>query len=89
MILGGITDFHRSIVGTPDHVANELQELFEAGACDGFVIINDRTHDGLPAFVEHVIPILQQRQLFHDEYEGETLREHLGVPYQYGRESFQ
>ncbi|MCG7384504.1 NtaA/DmoA family FMN-dependent monooxygenase [Paenibacillus sp. ACRRY] len=89
VIAGGITDFHRSVVGTPEQVADQLQELFEAGACDGFVIINDRSHDGLPTFVENVIPILQQRQLFHDDYEGETLREHLGVPYQYGRKTTQ
>jgi hypothetical protein len=35
--------------------------------------------------VELVVPILQERGLFHKEYEGTTLRENMGVPYQYGR----
>lgn len=89
VIISGITDFHRSIVGTPEIIADELQELFEAGACDGFVILNDRTHDGLADFVEYVVPILQKRGFFHEDYEGKTLREHLGVPYQYGRKKLQ
>ena len=85
VIANGVTDFHRTIIGSPKQIADQMQELFEDGACDGFVINNDRTHDGLPAFVEQVIPILQHRELFHEDYEGTTLREHLGIPYQYGR----
>ncbi len=81
----GVTEFHHTVLGTPEHIADEMQEIFEAGACDGFAIVVDQTHDGLPAFVEKVIPILQKRGLFHEDYEGTTLREHLGVPYQYGR----
>lgn len=34
--------------------------------------------------VEKLIPILQERGLFHEDYEGSTLREHLGVEKQYG-----
>ena len=34
----------------------------------------------LDDFVELVIPILQERGLFRHEYEGSTLREHLGLP---------
>lgn len=89
VVAEGITDFHRTIIGSPNQIADQLQELFQSGACDGFVIINDRTHDGLPAFVNEVIPILQKRGLFHEDYEGTTLREHLGVPYQYGRRNLQ
>ncbi|MFP7473722.1 NtaA/DmoA family FMN-dependent monooxygenase [Niallia taxi] len=81
----GVTDFHHTVLGSPEQIADEMQEIFEAGACDGFGIVVDRTHDGLPAFVQKVIPILQKRGLFHEDYEGSTLRDHLGVPYQYGR----
>ncbi|PGT75646.1 nitrilotriacetate monooxygenase [Bacillus sp. AFS040349] len=81
----GVTEFHHTVLGTPEQIADEMQEIFEAGACDGFTICADQTHDGLPAFVEKVIPVLQKRGLFHKDYEGTTLREHLGVPYQYGR----
>jgi alkanesulfonate monooxygenase SsuD/methylene tetrahydromethanopterin reductase-like flavin-dependent oxidoreductase (luciferase family) len=35
---------------------------------------------GLEDFVAHVIPELQRRGLFRRDYEGTTLREHLGLP---------
>ncbi|HHT7796495.1 TPA: hypothetical protein ACT2H1_002114 [Streptococcus suis] len=38
----------------------------------------------MPRFVDEVVPILQERGLFHKDYEGETLRDHLGLDYQYG-----
>lgn len=59
-------------------------EWFEAGAADGFWIIPDVFETDLARFVDEVVPILQERGVFHKDYEGNTLREHLGVPYQYG-----
>lgn len=44
----------------------------------------DSTHDGVEDFVDKVIPILQERGLFHLDYEGETLRDELDVSYEYG-----
>ena len=35
---------------------------------------------GFDAFVDGVVPILQKRGVFRSEYEGETLRENLGLP---------
>jgi alkanesulfonate monooxygenase len=35
---------------------------------------------GLDDFVAQVIPELRRRGLFRREYEGETLRENLGLP---------
>lgn len=46
--------------------------------------INPDTTDGLEPFVDEVIPILQERGLFRRDYEGTTLREHLGIPYANG-----
>ncbi|MDD0822925.1 hypothetical protein PTQ27_00335 [Mannheimia sp. AT1] len=54
-----------------------------AGATDGFSLAPD-SQKGVQDFVEKVVPILQERGVFHQDYEGDTLREHLGVPYQYG-----
>ena len=34
---------------------------------------------GFADFVDQVVPILQKRGLFRKEYEGTTLREHLGL----------
>lgn len=80
----GAIDYQPVVAGTATDVADHMQEWFEAEAADGFWVIPDAYHDGLDAFVDGVVPILQDRGLFHREYEGTTLREHLGVPDQYG-----
>lgn len=71
---------HRILIGTAEDIADELQFLFENGAADGFNILPPTFPEGLTDFVEQVIPILQQRGLFRNEYKGNTLREHLGLP---------
>ena len=70
---------HWDIVGTPEQIADQLQEWFENGACDGFNVMPPVFPDSLNEFVEEVIPILQHRGLFRKEYTGSTLREHLGL----------
>lgn len=80
----GVIDYHPAPVGPPQLTADHMQEWFDAGACDGFWLNPDVYEDGIDAFVDGVVPLLQQRGLFHLDYEGDTLREHLGVPYQYG-----
>lgn len=54
------------------------------GTADGFWIITDVFETDLARFVDEVVPILQECSVFHKDYEGKTLREHLSVPYQYG-----
>ncbi|WP_342709762.1 NtaA/DmoA family FMN-dependent monooxygenase [Bradyrhizobium sp. B124] len=71
---------HRLFVGAPEQIADSIETWFHAGAVDGFNIIPDVLTDGAPAFVEHVVPVLQKRGLFRTEYRGETLREHFGIP---------
>ncbi|MDB5614237.1 MAG: nitrilotriacetate monooxygenase [Devosia sp.] len=83
----GVIDYHPSIVGPGVEAADHMQEWFEAGAADGFWISPDIYEDGVDAFVDGVVPILQDRGLFHRDYEGETLREHIGAPSQYGMDS--
>ncbi|MDR6718453.1 LLM class flavin-dependent oxidoreductase [Paenibacillus sp. 2003] len=67
-----------SFIGTPDQIADRIQEWFEGEAADGF---NVRTvvPNGLEDFVELVVPVLQERGLFRTEYEHGTLRENLGL----------
>ncbi|MCU1717085.1 LLM class flavin-dependent oxidoreductase [Pseudomonas sp. 5P_3.1_Bac2] len=71
----------RDFVGTPEQVADALQHWFDHQAADGF-IVNTLLPDGLQRFTELVVPVLQQRGLFREEYSGKTLREHfdLAVP---------
>ncbi|CCQ48179.1 nitrilotriacetate monooxygenase component A [Pseudarthrobacter siccitolerans] len=80
----GIIDYHPAPIGPPHLTADHMQEWFEAGACDGFWLNPDIYEDGIDAFVDGVVPLLQQRGLFHHDYDGDTLRDHLHVPYQYG-----
>jgi FMN-dependent oxidoreductase (nitrilotriacetate monooxygenase family) len=80
----GVIDYHPVIVGPGIEAADQMQKWFEAGAADGFWISPDVNVDGIDAFVDDVVPILQERGLFHQDYEGRTLREHLGAPEQYG-----
>lgn len=71
---------HRTFSGTPEQVADAIQEWFETGAADGFNIMPPVLPSGLEAFVDHVVPILRNRGLFRHEYTGRTLREHYGLP---------
>jgi len=80
----GVIDYHPVIVGPGIEAADHMQAWFEAGAADGFWISPDVNSDGIDAFVDEVVPILQERGLFHQDYEGKTLREYLGAPDQYG-----
>jgi alkanesulfonate monooxygenase SsuD/methylene tetrahydromethanopterin reductase-like flavin-dependent oxidoreductase (luciferase family) len=76
----GLSTGHRSIVGTPDQIADELATWFTGGAADGFNLMPADLPRGLEDFVDEVIPRLQDRGLFRKEYTGSTLREHLGAP---------
>jgi FMN-dependent oxidoreductase (nitrilotriacetate monooxygenase family) len=80
----GVIDYHPVIVGPAVEAADHMQAWFEAGAADGFWISPDVYDDGIDAFVDGVVPILQERGLFHSDYAGSTLRDHLGSPAQYG-----
>jgi FMN-dependent oxidoreductase (nitrilotriacetate monooxygenase family) len=83
VLANGVINYHPVVVGTPDDVADFIEEWFTAGATDGFSIVPE-SQKGVKDFVEKVVPVLQKRGLYHLDYEGNTLREHLGVPKQYG-----
>ncbi|MEJ1929343.1 LLM class flavin-dependent oxidoreductase [Nostoc sp. NIES-2111] len=70
---------HRTIVGSPESIADQLEEWFNNGAADGFNVMPPILPTGLDDFVNLVVPILQKRGLFRTEYEGSTLRENLGL----------
>lgn len=64
--------------GTPEAVADGLQNWFDTQAADGF-IISGGTPNSFGHFIDRVVPILQQRGLFRSDYSGDTLRDHLGL----------
>ncbi len=67
-------------IGTPEQVADTMQDWFESGAVDGFMLSSSVLPDGFNDFVDHVLPILKERGLFRAEYEADTLRGNLGLP---------
>ncbi|WP_216870674.1 NtaA/DmoA family FMN-dependent monooxygenase [Modestobacter excelsi] len=80
----GVLDPHPSVTGTAEQAADHLQEWFQAGAVDGFMLSVDDFHDGIDDVVDQVVPILRERGLFPNGYVGTTLRDHLGLPRRYG-----
>ncbi|MFD8211603.1 NtaA/DmoA family FMN-dependent monooxygenase [Streptomyces sp. NPDC059695] len=70
----------QSFVGSPETVAAALEEFTAAEAADGFILVPHLTPGGLDDFVDRVVPLLQERGVFRTEYEGTTLRSHLGLP---------
>ncbi len=69
-----------AFVGTAQTIADEMQEWLESEGSDGFNVMFPWLPGGLDAFVDRVVPELQRRGIFRQEYEGRTLRENLGLP---------
>ena len=70
---------HFVTAGTPEQIADLIEDWFNDGAADGFNVMPPLLPSGLEEFVEHVVPLLRQRGLFRSEYTGTTLREHYGL----------
>jgi FMN-dependent oxidoreductase (nitrilotriacetate monooxygenase family) len=66
-------------VGTGAEVADQMEEWFHSGACDGFVVAATHLPGAFEDVVRMVVPALQRRGLFRSRYTGSTLREHLGL----------
>jgi FMN-dependent oxidoreductase (nitrilotriacetate monooxygenase family) len=69
-----------AFVGTPATIADEMERWLEERASDGFNVMFPYLPEGLDDFVDTVVPELQRRGIFRSEYEGTTLRDHLGLP---------
>jgi FMN-dependent oxidoreductase (nitrilotriacetate monooxygenase family) len=69
----------QNFIGSPASVAAAIDELVQADASDGFILVPHITPGGLDGFADTVVPLLQERGVFRAEYAGTTLREHLGL----------
>jgi FMN-dependent oxidoreductase (nitrilotriacetate monooxygenase family) len=69
----------QSFIGSPQTVAAEIDDLVQSDASDGFILVPHLVPGGLDPFVDSVVPLLQERGVFRADYEGTTLREHLGL----------
>ncbi|MFH5776405.1 LLM class flavin-dependent oxidoreductase [Paracoccus sp. NGMCC 1.201697] len=70
---------HLTVAGTPERVADVIQDWFDSRAADGFNVMPPIIYQQLELFASEVVPILQKRGLFRTEYRGRTLREHFGL----------
>ena len=75
-----VTTGRHEFIGTAVQVADRMQDWFESGACDGFMLSGAVLPQGFNDFVDDVLPILKERGLFRTEYEADTLRGNLGLP---------
>ncbi|MGM0900673.1 MAG: NtaA/DmoA family FMN-dependent monooxygenase [Bacillota bacterium] len=66
--------------GSAEKVADQIQQWYEAGAMD-LLLLRQELPSGFDDFIDLVVPILQERGIFRKEYESETLRGNLGLPY--------
>jgi FMN-dependent oxidoreductase (nitrilotriacetate monooxygenase family) len=69
----------QTFIGSPSTIADQMMSMVSAGACDGFIMVPHILPHALEQFTATVVPILQERGVFRSEYEGTTLRDHLGV----------
>ncbi|MEU0535105.1 NtaA/DmoA family FMN-dependent monooxygenase [Amycolatopsis tolypomycina] len=69
----------QTFIGSPTTVAAAIDDLVQADASDGFILVPHVTPGGLDEFADKVVPLLQERGSFRTEYTGTTLRDHLGL----------
>ena len=76
----GTVKEHPMFCGSPKQVADQMEEWFTAPACDGFVLAATSMPGAYDDVVRLLVPELQRRNFFHQDYEGPTLRHNLGLP---------
>jgi alkanesulfonate monooxygenase SsuD/methylene tetrahydromethanopterin reductase-like flavin-dependent oxidoreductase (luciferase family) len=69
----------QTFVGSAQTIATEIDAYVQADACDGFILVPSLTPTGLDRFADEVVPLLQERGVFRADYDGPTLRDHLGL----------
>ena len=77
--VGGLGNMQFVSTGTPVHVADTMQEWFEAGTCDGYSLVAPNVGATIENFVTYVVPILQERGLVRTGYDATTLAGHFGI----------
>ncbi|MFD8814558.1 LLM class flavin-dependent oxidoreductase, partial [Streptomyces sp. NPDC059627] len=73
------TGNRQTFVGSPATLARTINDFVQADVSDGFILVPHITPGGLDVFADQVVPLLQEQGVFRTEYEGTTLRDHLGL----------
>ncbi|MFD4690120.1 NtaA/DmoA family FMN-dependent monooxygenase [Streptomyces sp. NPDC058463] len=69
----------QTFVGSPQTVADAIDHFVQTEGADGFVLVPHLTPGGLDDLVDRVVPLLQEKGVFREDYAGTTLRDHLGL----------
>ncbi|WP_243298156.1 LLM class flavin-dependent oxidoreductase [Bacillus litorisediminis] len=64
-------------IGTPEQIADKIEEWAIEGDADGFNIAQTYSPGTFREFVDYVVPELQKRGIYREEYEAKTLRENM------------
>lgn len=78
-LIGRYGGGHHQEIGTPEQIADHIQNWFEQGAADGFNLMVDIVPSCFESVVDMLVPELQRRGLFHEDYEHEIFRQNLGL----------
>jgi len=70
----------QNFIGSPTTIAEQMIDLVQSDASDGFILVPHITPGGLDPLVDSVVPVLQERGVYRTEYPGTTLRDNLGLP---------
>lgn len=70
---------HYVTAGTPEQIADLIEDWFHDGAADGFNVMPPLLPLQFDVFASEVVPLLQKRGLFRTEYDGTMLRHHYGL----------
>jgi len=65
------------LVGAPSSIADRMQDLFESGVCDGFILTPTTFPGNFEQVSRALVPELQRRGIFRTAYTSRTLRENL------------
>jgi len=68
-----------AFLGSPSDIADDMETWLREEACDGFTCVFPFLPQGLEEVTDRLIPELQKRGLFREDYTGSTLREHFGL----------
>ena len=70
---------HLTLIGTAEEIVDEMEKWMNEGVADGFNLMPPVLPNSLDDFVDLIVPEMQKRGIYRQDYEGHTFREHLGL----------
>jgi FMN-dependent oxidoreductase (nitrilotriacetate monooxygenase family) len=80
-----VTTPKSTFFGSYEQVADKMTEWVEQDGADGFLLTVPVLGSIYTDFIEHVVPILEEKGYYNREYISDTLRGNLGLPFKENR----